>query len=78
MTIGKNDGIAATFNRLRDLDPNGTLLVKDAKGKWPPLDSLEENGVPLDSWKAYDKGQRTLQILKDEHDQTQTRDAEDG
>ena len=74
MEIGSQDGIAATFNRLRDLDPAGTLLVKDAKGKWPPLESLASTS--LDKWKAYDKGERTLQILKDDHDSSTTRDAE--
>jgi hypothetical protein len=63
--IGPNDGIAAGCNRLRDLDPQGTLLVKTG-GKWPPLSSLST--VPLDQWKAWDKLQRTLQILKDDHD----------
>ena len=64
--IGKNDGIAAEFNRLRDLDPAGTLLKKDAKGKWPDISTLAN--VPLDQWKAWDQGQRTKQILKDDHD----------
>jgi hypothetical protein len=64
--IGKNDGVAAEYNALRDLDPSKTLLVKDAKGKWPSLDTIEE--VPLDQWKAWDKGQRSKQILVDDHD----------
>jgi hypothetical protein len=63
--IGDQDGIVAAVNRLRTLDPAGTLLQPDAKGKWPPLESLT---VPVKDWKAYDKFQRTLQILKDDHD----------
>jgi hypothetical protein len=64
-TIGYNDGIAAAVNRLRDMDPKGTLLVKGADGKWPPLSSLPAD---ITKWKAYDKFQRTVQILKDDHD----------
>jgi len=65
--IGSQDGIAAMCNRLRDLDPAGTLLKKDASGKWPKdLSSLE--GVPIDQWKAYDKAQRALRILCQDHD----------
>ena len=67
--IGYNDGIAASVNRLRDMDPSGTKLVKGADGKWPPLTSLPPD---LSTWKAYDKLQRTLQILKDDHDAGQT------
>lgn len=63
--IGYNDGIAAAVNRLRDMDPSGTKLVKGADGKWPPITSLPPD---LSTWKAYDKLQRTLQILKDDHD----------
>jgi hypothetical protein len=63
-TIGNQDGIAAATNRLRDLDPAGTLLVK-AGGKWPDLSTLTQ---PVKDWKGYDKLQRTLQILKDDHD----------
>jgi len=66
--IGYNDGIAASVNRLRDLDPTGTKLVKGADGKWPPLTSLPPD---LSTWKAYDKLQRTLQIMKDDHDARQ-------
>lgn len=63
--IGNQDGIVAATNRLRDLDPAGTLLKK-AGGKWPSLGTLT---VPLDQWKAYDKLERTLTILVDDHDQ---------
>jgi hypothetical protein len=64
--IGSQDGIAAGFNRLRDLDPGGTLLKKDPKtGKWPDLSTLT---APLDQWKAWDKWQRTEQIEKNDHD----------
>jgi len=65
-SIGSQDGIVAFHNRLRDLDPGGTLLVKGKDGKWPDISSL--SGIPLDKWKAYDKHQRTEQILKDDHD----------
>lgn len=67
-TIGTNDGVAATLNRLRTLDPAGTILKPDAKGKYPAdLSSLD--GVPLDQWKAYDKLQRSLKILVADHDE---------
>jgi len=62
--IGKQDGIVAAINRLRDFDPAGTLLVKTA-GKWPDISTLPAD---VSTWKAYDKLQRTLQILKDDHD----------
>lgn len=64
--IGSQDGVDASCNRLRDLDPGGTIMRKDAKGKWPPLDALA--GTPLDTWKAYDKLQRALSILVEDHD----------
>ena len=67
--IGYNDGIAAAVNRLRDMDPKGTIMVKGTDGKWPPLSSLPPD---VSTWKAYDKLQRTLQILKDDHDAGQT------
>jgi len=63
--IGPQDGITAEMNRLRDLDPGGTKLVKGADGKWLKLDQLT---IPLDAWGAIDKLQRTLQILHDDHD----------
>jgi len=63
--IGSQDGIKAACNRLRDLDPSGTLLQK-AGGSWPDISTLQ--GTPVESWRAYDKLQRTLQILKDDHD----------
>jgi len=62
--IGSQDGIVAAVNRFRDLDPAGTLLVKQGN-KWPDISTLPSD---LSKWKAYDKLQRTLQILKDDHD----------
>lgn len=64
--VGYQHGITAAVNRMRDLDPKGTLLVKSG-GKWPPLDAIAD--VPLDSWKAYDKLERTLTILREDHDE---------
>jgi len=59
------------MNRLRDLDPQGTLLKKVA-GQWPPITASQENGglegVPITQWKAYDKLERTLMILVVDHD----------
>lgn len=63
--IGKQHGITASVNRLRTLDPAGTLLEPDAAGKWPPLSTLTE---PVDKWRAYDKLERTLGILARDHD----------
>jgi hypothetical protein len=62
--VGSQDGIKAAMNRLRDLDPDGTLLKKAADG-WPDISTLTQ---PVDQWKAYDKFQRTMQILKNDHD----------
>jgi len=65
-TIGDQDGITAGANRLRDLDPKGTLLKK-VDGKWPNMwDELAD--VPVSDWKAWDKWQRSFQILVDDHD----------
>jgi hypothetical protein len=63
--IGSQDGIVAAINRWRDLDPAGTLLKKK-DGKWPDISTI--SAKPLDEWKAYDKLQRTLSILKADHD----------
>src|SRR5262245_32420438 len=63
-TIGSQDGIKAAANRLRDLDPKGTKLVKTSSG-WPDISTLPSD---VSKWGAYDKLQRTLQILKDDHD----------
>jgi len=63
--IGNQDGIKASVNRLRDLDPAGTKLKKSG-GSWPDISTLPQN--QLDSWGAWDKLQRTLQILKNDHD----------
>jgi hypothetical protein len=63
--IGSQDGVTAAMNRLRDLDPNGTLLKKGADGKWPSINTLTQ---PLEQWKAYDKLERSQTILVDDHD----------
>ena len=52
--IGYQDGIKATYNRLVKLDPGGSNPSRDPNN--------------LDTWGPYDKLQRTLQILKDDHD----------
>jgi len=62
--VGGQDGIKAACNRLRDLDPAGTKLKKQGSS-WPDISTLPGN---LDSWGAWDKLQRTLQILKNDHD----------
>lgn len=64
--IGTQHGVTAAVNRLRDMDPGGTLLKKDSKGKWPPISSLTQ---PVNEWKAYDKLERTLGILVADHDE---------
>jgi hypothetical protein len=65
--IGDQDGITAGANRLRDLDPKGTLLKKGSDGKWPNMwDELAD--TPVEDWKAWDKWQRSFQILVDDHD----------
>lgn len=64
--IGTQHGITAAVNRMRTLDPKGTLLVQGTDGKWPPLNAIED--VPIDKWKAYDKLERTLSILREDHD----------
>jgi hypothetical protein len=71
--IGYQHGIVAGMNGLRDLDPSKTLLKKDAKGKWPSIDTLSdpETGVPLDQWKAWDKMERAFTILVHDHDAAQ-------
>ena len=63
--IGSQDGVVAEYNRLRDLDPSGTLLQK-VGGKWQDISTIAD--VPLQNWKAYDKAQRRAQILVDDHD----------
>jgi hypothetical protein len=63
--IGYQHGITAMMNRLRDMDPEGTVLVKSG-GKWPSIDTIP---VPLDQWKAYDKAERAFTILCYDHDQ---------
>ena len=65
--IGSQDGVTASMNRLRDMDPGGTLLKKDASGKWPK-ESIDTLTQPLDQWKAYDKLERSLTILVEDHD----------
>src|SRR5262245_39954690 len=63
--IGDQDGIKASMNRLRDLDPGGTLLKKGADGKWPDINTLTQ---PLDQWKSWDKWEREQRIVKQDHD----------
>jgi hypothetical protein len=66
--IGSQHGVTSAMNRMRTLDPKGTLLVADSfTGKWPPLSSLAS--VPIDQWKAYDKLERSLTILVQDHDE---------
>jgi hypothetical protein len=65
--IGNQDGITAGCNRLRDLDPGGTLLKKGSDGKWPDMNEALAD-TPVDEWKAWDKWQRSFQILKNDHD----------
>jgi hypothetical protein len=65
--VGEQDGVTAGANRLRDLDPAGTLLRRTAEGKWPNMwDELAD--VPVSDWKAWDKWQRSFQIVVDDHD----------
>ena len=65
--IGSQHGVTSAMNRLRTLDPAGTLLVQDPyTAKWPSLDTLTQ---PLDQWKAYDKLERSLIILVTDHDE---------
>jgi len=52
--IGDQDGIHASIERLRKLDPGGTKPSR--------------NPNDLATWGAWDKLERTLQILKDDHD----------
>lgn len=73
--IGKEHGIRATYNRLRDADPAGTLLVKGADGKWPSINTLSDpnrpgGAIPVKDWKAYDKAERALTILVEDHDES--------
>ena len=53
-TIGDQDGIHAAIERLRKLDPGGT--------------KPNRNPNDLATWGAWDKLERTLQILADDHD----------
>jgi hypothetical protein len=66
--IGSQHGITAMFNRLRTLDPAGSLVKPDATGKYPKDPLAQLDGVPLDQWKAYDKAERALTILVEDHD----------
>jgi hypothetical protein len=52
--IGGQDGIHASIERLRALDPGGTKPNRDPGN--------------LATWGAYDKLERTLQILRNDHD----------
>lgn len=62
--IGSQHGITASCNRLRDLDPAGTICKK-RNGKWTPI-----TGLPMDLsvWGAWDKLERSLTILVRDHD----------
>lgn len=60
MKIGDQDGISASANRLRALDPGGTIV--------PQGKTIDDLTQPLSQWKAWDKLERTLRILKDDHD----------
>jgi hypothetical protein len=65
--IGSQHGVVAGANRLRSLDPGGTLLKKNVDGSWPDMNEALA-GVPVDQWKAWDKWQRSFQILVQDHD----------
>jgi hypothetical protein len=66
--IGYQDGITAMMNRLRTMDPDGTIVKKQSDGKWPkePLEQIKN--IPVDQWKAYDKAERAFSILAADHD----------
>lgn len=59
--IGTQNGIEATFNRLRTLDPAGSN---------PAFDPKNPTAIPLDQMKAYDKWFRTMTILAEDHDES--------
>jgi len=52
--IGSQDGIKASIDRLRKIDPSGT--------------NPNRNPNDLSTWGAWDKLERTLQILRNDHD----------
>ena len=66
--IGYWNGVPAAVNRLREMDPGGTILRKGSDGKWPKLETI--SSVPLSSWKAWDRLERTLTLLVAAHDST--------
>jgi hypothetical protein len=65
--IGSQHGVVAGANRLRSLDPGGTLLKRNIDGSWPDMNEALA-GIPVDQWKAWDKWQRSFQILVQDHD----------
>jgi hypothetical protein len=75
--IGSNHGVTAGANRLRNLDPGGTLLKKNLDGSWPDMNQALA-GTPLDQWKAWDKWQRSFQILVSDHDASLPSNGEGG
>ena len=54
-TIGSQDGIKASVDRLRTLDPGGT--------------KPNRNPDDLATWGAWDKLERTLTMLRTDHDE---------
>ena len=57
--IGSQDGIEATYNRLKAMDPEGCN---------PAFNPKQPAALPIDSLKAYDKWFRTMKILVQDHD----------
>ena len=66
MKIGHQHGATAAANRLRDLDPAGTRLLKK-DGKWPSIDTLENQGTQ-EGWGAWDKIERSWKLTFYDHD----------
>ena len=57
--IGSQNGIEATYNRLKKLDPEGCN---------PAFDPKQPFALPVEQLKAYDKWCRTMNILVTDHD----------
>lgn len=66
MKIGHQHGATAAANRLRDMDPGGTKLIKKG-GSWPSIDSLPNQGTQ-EGWGAWDKIERSWKISFHDHD----------
>lgn len=62
--IGPNHGATAACNRLRSLDPKGTK-VQQKDGKWESIGTLT---IPVEEWGAWDKLERSLKLLCEDHD----------